>query len=31
MAEGRPSKKEIIRYLKRCVAVEVYPYLRTRG
>jgi len=35
MAEGRLSKKEIIRYLKRYLAVEVYPYpypyLRTRG
>jgi hypothetical protein len=31
MAEGRLSKKEIIRCLKRYVAREVYPYLRTRG
>jgi hypothetical protein len=31
MAEGRLSKKEIIRCLKPYVAREVYPYLRTRG
>jgi hypothetical protein len=29
-AEGL-SKKEIIRCLKRCIAREVYPYLRAGG